>query len=174
MAKTRQEKQKILEELIQKLKEQKSLVIADFSGVKSDSLFNFRNNIKEKGCFLKVIKKTLFQKALEKIEKQEIAKKIEEIKGQMAVVFGLEDEVLPAKLSYNFSKGDENFKILAGVFNGEFLEKERVIEIAKLPSREELLSSLIGTLKGPIYGFNNVLKANLRNFVYILSEKSKS
>ena len=61
-------------------------------------------------------------------------------------------------------------KILGGIFDGKFLEKDKVIELAKLPSYQELLARLTRTLQSPISGFTGALKANIKNLLYIFRQ----
>ncbi|MDI6882858.1 MAG: 50S ribosomal protein L10 [Patescibacteria group bacterium] len=169
MAKNKDEKQKIIEDLEEKIKIQKAMVFVDFSGIDSKFLFALREKLKKANCLLKVVKKTLLEKTLGKLEKKEISEKIKTFKGQLALVFGFEDEVMPAKICYQVAKENENLKILAGVFGGEFKKKEKVIELAQLPSRGELLARLVGGLENPISNFVNVLKGNIKGLIYILA-----
>ena len=168
MPKTKTEKQKIIEGLEKKIKTQKSIIFVDFSNLDSKSLFDLRERLEESKCLLQVAKKTLLEKTLEKLGKKTLAEKIKQIKTQLALVFGLEDEIVPAKVCYQFSQENENLKILGGVFNEEFLEKEKVIELAQLPSKQELLSRFIGSLKSPISNIKNVLEGNIKGLICVL------
>jgi len=142
----------------------------DFSGLDSKALFELREKLSKSDCLLRVVKKTLLKKALIELKEEELSRKIEEIKGQLALAFGFEDEVLPAKICYQFSKENENLKILGGFLGKDIMEKDKVIELAKLPSKEELFTRLLWNLESPIFNLLTVLKGNLRNFVYILSQ----
>ena len=174
MAKSHEEKQKIIEDLEKKIKEQKSMVFVDFSNLDSKSLFDLREKLEKSNCLLQVTKKTLLEKTFEKLGKKNLSEKIEEIKTQLALVFSFEDEIVPAKICYQFSMENENLKILGGIFNEEFLEKEKVIELAQLSSEEELLARFVGSLQSPISKFVNVLEANIKGLICALSAiKSK-
>jgi large subunit ribosomal protein L10 len=69
-----------------------------------------------------------------------------------------------------FSKKKENLKILAGVLESKAIDADGVISLSKIPSREELLASVVGTIKAPISGFVNALSGNLRNLVQVLDQ----
>ena len=169
MAKTREQKEEIIKELEEDLSRQKSVVFSDFNKVNSISLFELRNKLKEEGCLLKIPKKTLLIKTLEKMGKKEIADKVRETKEQLALVFGFDDELKPSKLVYAFSLKNENFKILYGVLDNNLLSEEEVIALAKLPSKEEILSGLVWSLNYPASSFVYLLKANIKGLVVALN-----
>lgn len=173
MALTKQQKQKALEELKDKISKQKSVVFADFSKVNSKDLFGFRRKLKESGCLLKVGKKTLIRIAFGRAGVSFWDKIKKSVPGQMALILGIEDEIAPAKISHQFSKTNENFKILGGIFENKFTEKEKVLALALLPSRNELLAKIVGSLAAPISGFENVLIGNTRSLISVLSKIKK-
>ncbi len=169
MPKTKSQKQKIIEDLTENFQKQKSTVLVDFSGCDSKFLFKLRDELEKSNCLLKVVKKTLLKKTLETLTMKDISEKIDEIKLQLALVFGFGDEVIPAKICYQFSKENENLIILGGILGKDFLEKEKIIDLAQLPSRGELLARFMGSLASPISGFVNTLKGNLKGLIYTLS-----
>ena len=162
---TREKKKKILEELSEKISKQKIIVFANIEKLKTKDLYILRNKIKERGGEAKVVKKTLLRLAL---EKSGIKIDLEKLVGQVLAIFGYEDEILPAKIAFEFSKANENFKISGGIFQNQFLEKEKVEELAKLPTKEELLARLVGQISAPISNFVYLLKGVLQNFVFVL------
>lgn len=173
MAKTKEQKKSILNELKDRIAAQKAIVFIDFSNVESKALFKLRDELKAKGGTLEVVKKTLLKKVLQGLKEKDLAKKIDEVKGQLALAFGFEDEVSPAKVCYGIQKENENLKILGGVLGSEYQTKERVMELAQLPSRQDLLARLLGSLSSPVSRFVYVLRANLNNLVSVLSEIQK-
>jgi len=170
MALTKAQKQKIVEELKEKIEKTRAICFVDFSGLKVKELSNLRKKMKAADCELKVAKKTLIELAF-KQKKIEIKK--EKLQGEIALGFGFKDEILPFKILYDFSKENENLKILGGLIDKEFLEKERAIFLAKLPTKEELLLKLAASIKSPLFGLINVLEGNLKGLIYILSAIKK-
>lgn len=170
MSKTREQKQQIIADIKEKLSQQKSMVFLGFSGVNSDDLFDLRDELKKAGCALLVVKKTLLKKALALLEKSDLIEKMDQIESEMALAFGIENELSPAKVCYNFQRGVDNLKILGGVIGSEIMSPEKVVELAQLPSKQELLARLVNGLQSPVAGLVNALKANLNNLVYILSK----
>ncbi len=176
MALSKQQKQSSIKNLKEKILKKKSVVFADFSKVNSKDLFSLRKTLKEAGCFLKIGKKTLIRIAFGQ-SNISFWNKIKNVApGQLALVFGIEDEIAPARISNQFSKTNENFRILGGIFENKFIEKDKVLELANLTSRNELLAKLIGSLQSPISGFANVIQGPIRGLVLVvkgLAEKTR-
>lgn len=157
MALTKEQKQKKLTDLKANIAKQKSVVFADFSKVGSKDLFDLRKKLKEAGCNLKIGKKTLIRVAFGQSNISFWNKIRKNIPGQLALVFGFEDEISPSRIASQFAKANENFKVLGGIFESRFIEKERVMELASIPSREVLLGRLVGSVASPMASFARVL-----------------
>ncbi len=167
MALTKAQKQKILDDLKGKIDKQKSVVFADFKGLKVKDLSSLRKEMKKKDCELKVAKKTLISSAF-KAKKIEVDTK--KLEGEILLGFGYKDEILPFKTLYQFSKGNENLKILGGFIGQEFVDKEKANELGQLPSKAELLARLVGSISSPLSGMVNVLQGNIKGLFYILKQ----
>ncbi len=173
MPKTKEQKQEIIKDLQDKVAKQKASVFIDLGPTDAKRVFQFRDELKQAGCLLQVVKKTLLEKVLEQAKELEILEKVKEMKGQMAVVFGFMDEVSPAKISFEASKKNDQIKLLAGVLGKEFLAQERVMELAKLPTKPELLGKLLGTMQAPVSNFVYVLNGNIKGLVCALDAIAK-
>ena len=169
MPKTIQQKEIIVANLKKKLGKQKANVFLDFAGVDCKTLFKLRNELKAAQCGLEVVKKTLLKKVLGFLGQQEIYEKVNEVKGQLALAFAFEDEVGSAKICRKIQKENEKLQILGGVFAGKFWEKEKMLELAELLSRQELLGRLVGSLQSPINNFVYVLQGNIKGLITALS-----
>lgn len=168
MAISREKKNKIIKELEEKIKKQKIMVFFDFSNLDSKSVFDLRKRLKKSNCLLKIVKKTLLEKTLEKLGQKNFSDEIKKIKTPLGIAFGFENEIIPSKICYLFSKENSNLKILAGIFNNYFWESEKIIELAQLPSREEILIKLKQSLENPLLRFLNSFRANLKGLVMVL------
>jgi large subunit ribosomal protein L10 len=166
MESKREKKKKIVESLKEKISKQKLMVFFDFSGIKTKDLFELRKELKKSESELKITKKSLAEIAFKKSGFEIDLKKI---KVQLALVFGFGDEISSAKIIYQFSQKNPNLKILGGIFQKEIVGPEKIFDLAKLLTREELLTKLVSSISAPISNFVFVLRENLRNFVYILS-----
>lgn len=157
MALTKEKKQKNLTDLKGSIARQKSVIFADFSKVNSADLFKLRKELKEQGCNLKVGKKTLIRIAFGQSGISFWARMKKAIPGQLALIFGVEDEVAPARIAHEFSKKNEHLKILGGIFEKKFIDRERVLVLASIPPKNELLAKLVGSLANPMSSFVRVL-----------------
>lgn len=170
MPKNKEQKKEILKDIKEKIDKQKTMVFVGFSGLKTKDVFALRENLKKENCLLSVVKKTLLALAF-KEKKLKINKK--KLEGELALAYGFEDEISPARITYRFSLKNENLKILGGFFGNKFIEAQEVISLAKLPSKKELYSKVVGTINAPLSGFARVLGGNIRGLVYILSQIKK-
>jgi len=170
LALTKEQKQKIIDELREKIARQKAMAFVDFSGLKVKALTELRRKMKAAGCEFKATKKTLLSLVLKEKSLKIDPQKIE---GEIALGFGYQDQIMPFKILYEFSKENENLKILGGLIDGEFIKKEKAIEVAVLPTREELLVKLAGSLSAPMANLVNALQGNLRNLVLVLGAIKK-
>ncbi len=166
MPKTRAQKEEILDELSEKLSRIKSAVFTSVSGYTMDDANALRQKGRTQGVELVVAKKTLLTRAL---EKNGLQVKEEDLTGSILTTLGYQDEIAPSKLMAAFTKDREGMKVIGGILEGVFVGSEAIKQLATLPSREELLSKLVGSLNAPASGFVNVLAGNLRGLVQVLN-----
>lgn len=157
MALTKEQKEKQIKSLKENISNQKSVVFVDFSKVASKDMFDLRKSLREAGCKLKIAKKTLARLAFGQTKISFWKKIRESVPGQLALVFGFEDEVAPARISNQFAKEHESFKILGGIFENKFIGKEKVLEFALIPPRNELLARLVGSISSSMASFVRIL-----------------
>ena len=162
---TRLQKEKLVKELTEKIKSSKSIVFTDYRGVKANEVRSLKSELKKEGTNLQVLKKTLVDLSL-KNAKIEID--TSEFEGQLAYTVSENDEVAPARIISKFAKGNENLKILGGVLGSKSMTAKEVDDLAKLPSKEELIAKVVGTIKAPLSGLANVLSGNTRGLVNVL------
>jgi large subunit ribosomal protein L10 len=163
---TRKQKEQIVEELAGKIKRQKSLIFTDATGVKVKDIQKIRRELKKLEAEYRVSKKSLMELALKKENKE---MDLSGFSGSLASSFGYQDPISLIKVLAKLSKENKNFKILGGMVEGKVLSAIEIKELSKIPSREVLLAMFVGSIKGPINGFVNALKGNLRNLVGVLS-----
>lgn len=150
---------------------QKSLVFIDIKGLKVKELSLLKKRLKEVDANLQVIKKTLFNLIC---QEKGITVKPKELPGQLALVFGFGDEVMPAKMVRQFTESHTALKIVGGYFEQRSMSAIEMINIAQISSKQELLAQLVGSIAAPISGFANVLQGNIKGLVVALSAISKS
>ncbi len=168
---TRKNKEQIVKDLTEEIKSAKSVVFADFKGVKVNESIKLKKELKKEGSNLRVYKKNLIDIALKNAN---VDLKTKGMEGQVAVSIATQDEVSSARIIEKFSKTNESLKILGGILGIKAMSAQEVIALAKLPSKEELLSRLVGSLSSPIRGLMNVFQGNQRSLVQVLKAISES
>jgi len=157
MALTREQKTKQIQSIKDKVAQQKSMIFVDFNKVPSKDMFALRKTLKEQGCNLKIAKKTLVRIAFGQSNISFWNRIKAVVPGQLALVFGIEDEISPYQITYKFAKDHADLKILGGVFEKRFIDREKVLALASLPTRTELLAKLVGSIYNPVSGLVRVL-----------------
>lgn len=163
MAISRQKKEEILADLLEKVKSSKSIFFAKNLGLSVDEAQKMRRALRDGGNAFRVAKKTLIKKAAKDVQGIEITD--ETLEGAAGAAFALEDELSAVKILAKFAKETEKIEITGGIFEGKILSKEDAITLSKIPSREELLAKLLGSLNSPISGFVGVGSQVLGGFV---------
>lgn len=136
-----------VEELSEKIKKAKVVLLTDYKGINVADVTALRANLRKTESEYKVIKNNITRRALQncKIEGLE-----DQLEGTTAVILGYEDYLEPLKAIYEFSKDNEYYKIKGGIIEGKVVPVEELITLAKLPSRETLIAQLAGALLGNI------------------------
>ncbi|MEI8072866.1 MAG: 50S ribosomal protein L10 [Candidatus Saccharibacteria bacterium] len=174
MAKTREQKEQAVASLTTAFKDSSLAVLTDYRGLNVPAISELRNSLREAGISYTVAKNTLVKIALAATDKN--VEDTSVFAGPVGIAFGA-DEVEAARIVYEFAKVNEALEILGAIDgDGRILTKEEVTALAKLPSREQLLAQVVGTLAAPISGFARVLNGNITGLVYALKalENKKS
>lgn len=159
---SRAKKEKVFSEGSERVNQSRFLIFADFQGVGVGELQGLRKALAETGANFKVIKKRILRLVLREKEFDFDPVKFE---GQVGTVFGSDELEKVISPVYQFSRDNENFKILGGLdlTTKEELSAEKIIAIGKLPSREVLLAQLMGTIIAPV-----------KKLMYVLDTLSKT
>ncbi len=166
MPKSRQQKEATLSSLGDGLKAAKASVFANFQGLTVAEADELRNLCRKEGVKVLVAKKTLVRKAFNELGLEADPKVYE---GGIATFFGTTDEVAPARIVNDFAKKHQVVAIFGGTLDGKYIDAMFVKSLAALPSKQQLLGQLVGTLNAPVSGFVNVLAGNLRGLVSVLN-----
>jgi large subunit ribosomal protein L10 len=171
---TRAQKSQIIDELTEKTKASKSVLMVDFSGLKVSEANELRKSLREAGIEMKAAKKTLVQRILKNAGINDF--NVFQFPASIALIFSPEEGMVASKSVYEFSKKlkDRAFKILGGFMDGRFINAEMVVTLAKLPSREVLLSQLLYVLNSMPRALVGVLQGNLRKLVFALDAIAKT
>ncbi|MFH1187256.1 MAG: 50S ribosomal protein L10 [bacterium] len=171
MPKSKQQKEEIVKNLIDKLNKSKSTIFVDYKGLKVKELDELRQECGKQESEYFVAKKTLIKVAAGSKTEGLDPKGME---GNLAMVFGYQDEIVPARIVKNFAKKYKMLRILGGVVENRYIDENMVKNLADIPSRPELYAKLLGSLNAPISGFVNVFSGVLRNFVGVLDAVRES
>jgi large subunit ribosomal protein L10 len=167
MAKSKQQKEDAVKALQEIISNAKSAVIANHEGLTVNDSQLLREKCKEESVEFIAVKKTLLKLALEASGVNDAD--VKSMEGSLAIAISQEDEVAPAKILKEFSKTHEQVSFQGGVLEGSLISIEELTKLANLPSKQELLAKVVGSMKSPITGFVNVLSGNLRGLVCVLN-----
>lgn len=173
MAITRQKKEDVLNALIESFAGSKSIVFAKNKGLSVTDMGTLRGALREENITFTVAKKTLFRKAAEQnnVEGFDVTM----LEGAVGVAVSSEDEVVGAKTLATFAKKNENIELVAGIVDGKFLNTEEIINLSKLPSKEELYAKMLGSMTAPLSGFvgigNNLISGLVRTLDQVREQK---
>ena len=157
----------VVNEMKEKLQSAQGAVLVGFTGLSVADVTKLRRKFREGNVEYKVIKNTLTRIAANEVGYEGLSEFLE---GPTALAYSTEDAVAPAKILKEFIKETktEALTVKVGICDGQFIDAAGVEALANLPSREELLAKLVGSMQAPISGLVNVLQGNIRNMVYVL------
>lgn len=172
MAKTHTEKSELLNKYKDILEKKSGYLLVNSDKVNTSAVTKLKIKLKDANANYTVVQNSIFKIALQETNQPLEA---QEINGPTAVIYFDEDPTAPAKLVKEMQKETELLDAKFGVYEGEFLSEERVMQLAEIPSREVLLSRLVGTMNAPLTGFMNAITGNVRGLTMVLkgiSEKN--
>jgi len=167
MAVTKEKKDQVLADLVEKMKGAKSVVFSKFNKFTVKDMDKLRKKLEDEGVSYKVAKKTLIKLAAKQAGYGDIPK--DAMEGNVAVAFSMKDEVAAARIIYQVSKKNEGLTLLGSIFEGKLLSVADTKVLATLPGKQELLTKLVFVMKSPIQGFHGVLKNTVSGLVRVLN-----
>ena len=141
------QKKEEVTKLANKIKEAKLVLLTDYRGINVENVTELRAELRKANAEYTVIKNNITRRALTEAGIEGLES---ELVGPTAVIMSNEDYLEPSKTIYEFTKNNEYYKIKGGVIDGKVMTTEEIITLAKLPSKETLLSMLAGALLGNI------------------------
>lgn len=141
------QKKEEVKKLAEEMKEAKLVLLTDYRGINVTDDTTLRRDLRGIGAKYSIIKNNITRRALAECGIEGLE---EQLEGPTAVVLSSEDYLEASKVIYKFSKDNDYYKIKGGVIDGKVMTAEEIITLAKLPSRETLLSMLAGALLGNI------------------------
>lgn len=165
MAKTRAQKTELLKEYKDILKNKGGYFLVNSDKTDTTTVLDLKMKLKDVDANYTVVKNSLFKVALQDTEQP---LETQDLEGPTAVVYFDEDPTVPAKLVKEVQKEKEVLDAKGGVYEGEFLTEERVMQLAEIPTREVLLAQLVGTMNAPLTGFMNAVTGNVKGLTVVL------
>lgn len=149
-------KKPIIDEIKGHLDGAKTVVLVDYLGISVEQDTKLRSQLRASNVIYKVYKNTMVNFAIKGTEFESLAK---DLHGATAIAISKEDATAAARAIYNFAKSNPQLELKSGVVEAEYYDAEGIKEIAGIPSREELLSKLLGSIKSPVTNFARVVDA---------------
>ncbi len=164
MPKTRAQKEEAVIKLQEKLSKAKFLVFTDYRGLTMKQLSDLRDKLRDLDAEFTITKNTILERALP----------TSSFDGPTATLFAYDDQISPIKILVKALKDATIGKIKFGFFGppagGEALDEAKILQLASLPTKDELRAKTVGVLVTPLQGIVSVLNGNLRNLVYALNQ----
>lgn len=156
-----EQKQAVVAEVAAQVAEAQSIIIAENRGVSVADMTQLRAKAREAGVYFKVVKNTLVRRAVADTPFAALAEKM-----SGPLTYGISsDPVAAAKVLNDFAKGNEKFVVVGGAMSGQLMSVEEVKALASLPSRDELIAKLLGTMQAPVVKFVRTLNEVPGKFV---------
>ncbi len=155
-----------VEELAAALAEAKAIYLADYTGIDVARVTDLRNKLREADVGYQVVKNRLAKRALEVAGLDGLDAYLN---GPTAIAISKDDLIAPAKILQEVADEEGQFEIKSGFADGKMLSSEDIKALSKLPSREELIVKVLGSVQSPLYGFASVLSGLLRNLAGVVA-----
>ncbi len=159
-------KKQIVLEIKEKMEQSKGIIFYDYRGLTVEEVTDLRNQFRSAGVEYHVIKNSMLKRAADMLEIQGLDSTLA---GPTAVAFGISDPVAPAKVLVEFVKKVKKTEIKAGVLGTKVVDVKGIEALAELPSREQLIAQLAGTLQAPISGLARSLSGIICKLGYALN-----
>jgi len=160
------QKKELVENLASSLGEAEIAILVDYKGLTVSQVTELRANLREAGAQMAVVKNTLMRLAAKGTGSEVL---VDLFKGPNAIIISKNDPVAPAKVVSEFLKTNEKLQLKGAALDGKFLSEEDVKQLAKMPSKEELLGKFVCTLNAVPTNFVNVLAGVPRSFLNVLN-----
>jgi large subunit ribosomal protein L10 len=167
------EKVIFVDNLKAELKDAKSAVLINYSGLAVKPQQELKARLAEVGGKMIVVKNTLLSRAADSAGFDSKNLTTEILSGQTALIIATDDPIAPIQVLGKFAKEFEVPKFKVGMVDGSFQDTESLTKLSALPGRDALLGQFLGTLMGVQYGVVGTLNANLQKLVYVLDTASK-
>jgi large subunit ribosomal protein L10 len=153
-AKKTEEKRPVIDEISANIQDAESVILVHYSGISVEADTELRKEFREAGVIYKVYKNTMLNFAFQGTDCEPLSKHLD---GPNAVAISKTDATIPARIISKYNKKAPTMKMLAGVVEGNYYDEKGVAALAAIPSREELLGKLLGSIQSPVANLARVL-----------------
>lgn len=168
------EKELAVSELQEKIAKAQGMFFTDFAGINVEHMTELRREFRKSGIEYKVVKNTLAKIALKNVSGYD--KVYDKLVGPTGIAFAYDDPAAPAKIIQKFKEKNEKFGVKACIIEKTVYDGSKLKELASMPSRAEVVASILGSLNAPISGIVGAVNAVMRDLVGVLDaiEKKKA
>ncbi|MDP2211833.1 MAG: 50S ribosomal protein L10 [Candidatus Aquicultor sp.] len=163
----RPEKEAVVQEIKEKLRSAKSVILTDYRGLNFEQISELRKSLRQQSVEYKIYKNTLARIAVRELELTELEPYLI---GPTAMALSFDDPVAPAKTLVDFAKKSKILELKGAMVEGAVIGPERVKVLAELPSRDTLIAMFMGGLQSPLYGLAGSLNAITRGLAVALNQ----
>lgn len=167
----RNAKSEVVSELKELLENSTAVYLTDYHGINVEDVNELRNQFRNEGVKYRIYKNTLFKRALNESGKYE--KLGDHLLGMTGFAFTTENPIAPAKIIKKYFDDKQKLSLKACYIEDEFFDGSQLKTLATLPSKNELVAGIMGSLDSPISGIVGAINAVMRDLVSVIDEVSK-
>jgi large subunit ribosomal protein L10 len=167
----RSEKEHIVAEVTEQVSKAQGMYFADFTGITVEEINELRREFRKSKIDYRVVKNTLVRKALENVTGYDAV--YDKLTGPTAIAFGYEDPVAPAKIIKKFREKNQKLNVKVCIIDKMVYDGNRLDELAKMPTRTDLIAGILGSLQSPLSGVIGAISAVMRDLVSVIGEIEK-
>ena len=165
------EKVEIIAEVKELLQKATAVYLTDYSRINVLDISEIRNQFRKEGVSYKVFKNTLFKRAI--VESGKFEKLADHLEGMTGFAFASTNPVAPAKIIKKYNDTSQKFPLKACYIETQYFDGSKLAELAELPTKDELIASILGSLNSPASGIVGSIAAVIRDLVSVVDEVSK-
>jgi large subunit ribosomal protein L10 len=170
---TKEQKQAVVAELVEQIREASSLYFVNFTGMSVALNHAFRKELLSKDVSMRVAKNTLILRALAEVGGYEDID-AKRLFGQTGIIFGAADPIAPAKIIRQYFEKGQKPSLKVAVVEGQIFDGSQLKAVAEMPTREDMIAGIIGSIHAPISGIVGSINAVMRDVASLVEEVAKS
>jgi len=167
----RNEKSEIISEIKELLDSSSAVYLTDYHGINVEDISSLRNQFRNEGVRYKVYKNTLVKRALDEIGKYD--KIADHLTGMVGFAFTTTNPLAPAKIINKYFGDKDKLSLKACYVEGEYFDGSQLKTLATLPTKKELIASIMGSLNSPVSGIVGTINAVMRDLVSVVEQISQ-